>query len=123
MLHKLLHERFGSVFGGLAPYYLAQINNARQVTYTAIEMIDQPAPWHKGRLIFIGDAVHASPPYLAQGAAMAIEDAVVLGELIASGLPYREVAERFMQRRWPRAQFIRKTSLERNRQRYQAVHT
>ncbi len=119
VLHTLLHDRFGPVFGGLAPFYLEQIDDARQVTYTAIEMIDQPAPWNNGRLIFIGDAVHASPPYLAQGAAMAIEDAVVLGELIASGIAHDEVAAQFMLRRWPRAQFIRKTSLERNRQRYQ----
>lgn len=118
-LHTLLHDHFRPVFGGLAPFYLDQINEARQVTYTAIEMIDQPAPWHNGRMIFIGDAVHASPPYLAQGAAMAIEDAVVLGELIASGLTHDEVASQFMLRRLPRAQFIRKTSVERNRQRYQ----
>lgn len=119
ILHTLLHERFGPVFGGLAPFYLNQIRDARQVTYTAIEMVDQPAPWHKGRLVFIGDAVHASPPYLAQGAAMAIEDAIVLGDLIASDLPHDEVVAQYMHRRLPRAQFIRKTSLERNRQRYQ----
>ncbi len=118
-LHNLLRDRFGPVFGGLAPFYLDQITDAGQVTYTAIEMIDQPAPWHKGRLIFIGDAVHASPPYLAQGAAMAIEDAVVLGELVAAGLGHAKIAEQYMSRRLPRAEFIRKTSLERNRQRYQ----
>lgn len=118
-LHTLLHDRFHPVFGGIAPYYLDQITDAGQVTYTAIEMIDQPAPWHKGRLVFIGDAVHASPPYLAQGAAMAIEDAIVLGDLIAAGLGHDEVARQYMARRLPRAEFIRKTSLERNRQRYQ----
>lgn len=40
--------------------------------------------WSKGRVALIGDAAHASLPYLAQGAAMAIEDAVVLARSIAN---------------------------------------
>ncbi|KAM5344312.1 hypothetical protein ACJ41O_012849 [Fusarium nematophilum] len=36
-----------------------------------------------GRMVIIGDAAHATLPYLAQGAAMAIEDAVVLGEALS----------------------------------------
>ena len=39
-------------------------------------------PWHKRRLLVMGDAAHAVVPFLAQGAALAIEDAVVLGDLI-----------------------------------------
>lgn len=118
-LHTLLQERFRPVFGGLAPWYLDQINCPDQVTYTAIELVDQAPPWHHGRMIFMGDAVHASPPYLAQGAAMAIEDAVVLGELIGAGLPFERIITAYMARRVPRAEFIKKTSLERNRLRYQ----
>lgn len=38
-----------------------------------------PAPtWSRGRVALIGDAAHAALPYLAQGAAMALEDAVTL---------------------------------------------
>ena len=41
---------------------------------------DQPPAesWSRNRVTLIGDAVHAALPYLAQGAAMALEDAVVL---------------------------------------------
>ena len=39
--------------------------------------------WHHGRLVLIGDAAHATGPVWAQGVAMALEDAVVLGELLA----------------------------------------
>ncbi|KAL1792311.1 hypothetical protein ACET3X_008818 [Alternaria dauci] len=35
------------------------------------------------RMLVIGDAVHATLPYLAQGAAMAIEDAACLGSLLS----------------------------------------
>jgi len=34
--------------------------------------------WSRGRVALIGDAAHAALPYLAQGAAMALEDAVTL---------------------------------------------
>jgi 3-hydroxybenzoate 6-monooxygenase len=38
--------------------------------------------WHKGRVVLIGDAAHAPLQSLAQGASMAIEDGLCLGELI-----------------------------------------
>lgn len=34
--------------------------------------------WHKGRVVLVGDAAHAMTPTLAQGAAMALEDAKAL---------------------------------------------
>jgi len=41
-------------------------------------------PWHKGRIVLLGDAVHASTPHLAQGAGMAIEDGLVLAEELSN---------------------------------------
>lgn len=37
-------------------------------------------PWHRGRVILIGDAVHACPPLIAQGAAQCCEDAILLAD-------------------------------------------
>lgn len=37
-------------------------------------------PWHRGRLVLIGDTVHATTPHLASGAGIAIEGAIVLAE-------------------------------------------
>ena len=37
--------------------------------------------WHKGNTLLIGDAAHGTLPYLAQGAAMALEDAAALAKL------------------------------------------
>jgi 2-polyprenyl-6-methoxyphenol hydroxylase-like FAD-dependent oxidoreductase len=34
--------------------------------------------WHNDRLVLVGDAAHAASPAAAQGASMAIEDAVAL---------------------------------------------
>ena len=39
--------------------------------------------WHDGRILLIGDAAHPVLPYLAQGAALAIEDAAVVAEHFA----------------------------------------
>ena len=44
-----------------------------------------PAPWHRGRVVLIGDAVHVCPPTMAQGAAQSLEDAAVLAEVLAGG--------------------------------------
>jgi salicylate hydroxylase len=38
--------------------------------------------WHKGRVVLLGDAAHPTLQSLAQGACMAIEDGVCLGELV-----------------------------------------
>ena len=43
-----------------------------------------PLPrWTSGRLALLGDAAHATLPFLAQGAVMALEDAVVLSREVA----------------------------------------
>lgn len=44
----------------------------------------RPPAWTRGRVGLVGDAAHAMLPFLAQGAAMAIEDAVVLAARLAA---------------------------------------
>lgn len=41
--------------------------------------------WSDGPVTLLGDACHPTLPYMAQGAAMAIEDAFVLATLVSSG--------------------------------------
>ncbi|MGW3960951.1 FAD-dependent oxidoreductase [Amycolatopsis sp. NPDC005003] len=60
----------------------ATLTDASRVNYTLFETHVLPAPWHRGRVVLIGDAAHSCPPTLAQGGAQALEDAAVLTELL-----------------------------------------
>jgi 2-polyprenyl-6-methoxyphenol hydroxylase-like FAD-dependent oxidoreductase len=77
------------------------------VHYTLFESLVVPAPWHRGRVVLIGDAAHACPPTLAQGGAQALEDAAVLTELLLSRTVLDEVLwSAFTARRFDRAKTV-----------------
>ncbi|WP_428687295.1 FAD-dependent monooxygenase [Roseibium sp.] len=50
----------------------------------ALCSVDASGPWTHGQVALVGDAAHAMLPYMAQGAAMAIEDAAVLARHLPS---------------------------------------
>jgi 2-polyprenyl-6-methoxyphenol hydroxylase-like FAD-dependent oxidoreductase len=64
--------------------------------------------WHHGRLVLIGDAAHATGPVWAQGVAMALEDSLVLGELLATTPPehWTGVGVEFERLRRPRVDHV-----------------
>lgn len=83
-----------------------QITDPKGVIYRPLETLLLPAPWYKNRVLLIGDSVHATIPQLGQGAGLAIEDAVVLGELLATNDPLSTVLENFMKRRYDRCKMV-----------------
>ncbi|MDJ0929295.1 MAG: FAD-dependent monooxygenase [Gammaproteobacteria bacterium] len=64
------------------------------------------AQWTKGRATLLGDAGHPMTPFLAQGAAMAIEDGVVLARAVAASADWREALTRYEQARYERGTFV-----------------
>ncbi|MEL6912974.1 MAG: FAD-dependent monooxygenase [Pseudomonadota bacterium] len=64
-----------SVFGGPIA---ALIERAEKVHRWGLYHHALPRRWSAGRVVLLGDSVHAMLPYLAQGACMALEDAMVL---------------------------------------------
>lgn len=48
--------------------------------------VDAANPWVSDRIALLGDAAHAMLPFVAQGAAMAIEDAAVLADRLSKAL-------------------------------------
>lgn len=78
-------------FGDPVPKILAAARDM-VLLHHDIEEMDAPV-WGRGPTVLIGDAAHAMTPNLGQGAAMAIEDAAVLPEVIASDAPAEALRE------------------------------
>jgi len=108
-MDRILRERISEYAGPVAALR-EQITDPAAVVYKPMESMLLPAPWFKGRILLIGDAAHATTPHLAQGAAMAIEDAVLIGELLGTDVPVPALFEEFMARRYRRCQYVVETS-------------
>jgi 2-polyprenyl-6-methoxyphenol hydroxylase-like FAD-dependent oxidoreductase len=98
-------------YGGLVAEARAQMTDPDQVLVRPAEAILVPPPWYRGRVLLIGDAAHATTPHMASGACIAIEDAVVLAELLRSEQPVAALLERFMARRAERCRVVVDNSL------------
>lgn len=81
-------EELRRVYASFHPEARALLAACTEVTKSAL-YIRQPMPrWSVGRTTLLGDAAHPMVPFMAQGACMAIEDAIVLGRAldgVASG--------------------------------------
>ena len=86
--------------------YAAQITDDDAVVYKPLEWIFLEGDWHKGRIVLLGDAVHATTPHLGQGAGMAIEDAIVLAEELAEAAEPEEAFVAYRARRFERCRYI-----------------
>ena len=110
-LHTQMRDELAD-YGGLVATLAATLDDPAKVNYRPLEWLLAPAPWSKGRVVLIGDAAHANPPVLAQGAAMGIEDAIVLAEEVAAEGPVEAALARFANRRYDRVKFIVETSVQ-----------
>jgi len=70
-------------FGGNAGWIRDNMTRSDWINYRPLAAILQPKPWYNGRVVLLGDAVHATTPHLASGAGMAVESAIVLAEELA----------------------------------------
>ena len=85
----------------------SQIDENSQIIFRPLEGLLMPRPWSKGRVVLIGDAVHATTPHLASGACIGIEDAIVLAEEIGrSTKDVGAACAAFEQRRWERCRMV-----------------
>jgi len=89
----------------------AEITDDRGVVYRPLEALLVDGAWHKGRVVLLGDAVHATTPHLGQGAGMAIEDAIVLAEEIARHETPEAAFTAYRERRFERCRYIVESSL------------
>jgi 2-polyprenyl-6-methoxyphenol hydroxylase-like FAD-dependent oxidoreductase len=83
------------------------ITDAARINYTWFDRLLIQGPWNRGRALVIGDAAHSCPPTLALGAAMALEDASVLAELLLDhDRVDQDLFDEFLRRRLPRARAV-----------------
>jgi 2-polyprenyl-6-methoxyphenol hydroxylase-like FAD-dependent oxidoreductase len=106
--HAEVMRRFASWHEPIAAVAEATEENA--ILRNDVYYIDPLPRWTSGRVVLVGDAAHATTPGVGQGAAQAIEDAVVLADRLAgqSDLPLA-LAEYEAIRR-PRAEAVLKMS-------------
>ena len=83
-----------------------------EVTRSALHVRDPMPQWAKGRATLLGDAAHPMVPFMAQGACMAIEDAVVLARALDSDPEDIDAAlARYETERKPRTARVQESSL------------
>lgn len=96
-------------FGGHVPA-VAEVLRP-DVDLRSLQALLVPPPWHRGRTLLIGDAVHTTTPHIAYGVGIAIEDSVVLAELLAAG-DVEAVLAAFTDRRWERCKLVVESSVQ-----------
>jgi naringenin degradation protein FdeE len=102
---QLLAERL-QPFGSPLAELRATLNEGARINYRPLETLLLPSPWFQGRVLLIGDAAHATTPHSAYGCGLAVEDAVVLAELVEQGSPLPQLLEKFMERRFERCRVV-----------------
>ncbi|MBQ0952815.1 FAD-dependent oxidoreductase [Streptomyces sp. RK76] len=75
-------RRLTSSYGGHWPEITEHITDPAKVNYTWFDRLLVEGSWHRGRVVLVGDAAHCCPPTLAQGAALSLEDAWVLAQML-----------------------------------------
>jgi 2-polyprenyl-6-methoxyphenol hydroxylase-like FAD-dependent oxidoreductase len=75
-----------------------------------VYFLDPLPRWSAGRIVLLGDAAHATTPGIGQGAAQAIEDAVVLADELAGDGEAEDALARYEAVRRPRAELALKLS-------------
>jgi 2-polyprenyl-6-methoxyphenol hydroxylase-like FAD-dependent oxidoreductase len=89
-----------------------RMTDPESIHYTWFEWMLLDRPWYVGRVVLIGDSAHNCPPTLAQGAAQALEDALVLSESLITHEALDVALESFMDRRFRRARTVVEASVQ-----------
>jgi 2-polyprenyl-6-methoxyphenol hydroxylase-like FAD-dependent oxidoreductase len=99
-------------FSGLIGALRDGLSVKSSIIVRPLEAILLLRPWHRGRVLLIGDAVHATTPHLASGAGIAIEDALVLSEELGAPVSIEQALARFEERRWERCRLVVENSVQ-----------
>ncbi len=113
-------ERLGELFSEFADPAATLLDALPAASDIHVSTIEEVAldRWAHERVVLIGDAAHATSPNMAQGAAMALEDALVFTDCLQRipGIP--DAIAAFEARRRPRTDWVRAQTHRRDHTRY-----
>jgi 6-hydroxynicotinate 3-monooxygenase len=99
-----------AAFAGFHPQVQAVLEACPEVHKWALYERDPMSRWGKGRVVLLGDACHPMMPYMAQGAASAIEDGAVLARCLDACHGIKEAFLRYAATRQDRTARLQLTS-------------
>lgn len=101
------------IYRDFHPEARALLAACTEVTCSALHVRAPMPRWSEGRIVLMGDAAHPMVPFMAQGACMASEDAVVLSRAItdASFDTLPQALEAYASARIPRTTRVQEGSL------------
>lgn len=102
---RLLKERLAG-FEGRMGDIRDSIDGPEGIVYSPLIEVVLPKPWHRGRVIILGDAAHTAAPHLTQGAGMALEDAIVLADEITADASIQDALTAVADLRYDRAKLV-----------------
>jgi 2-polyprenyl-6-methoxyphenol hydroxylase-like FAD-dependent oxidoreductase len=79
----VMRDRVLAAFKGWHSPVEALVSNTAKIIRTAIYDVPSLPRWHVGRVMLLGDAAHAMSPASGQGASLALEDAMLVGQFLA----------------------------------------
>jgi len=106
-----------SEFADPATTLLDNLDDAADIHVSVIEEVALDC-WVRDHIVLIGDAAHATSPNLAQGVAMALEDALVLAHCLRDIRAIPDALAAFEARRRPRTDWVRAQTHRRDHTRY-----
>ncbi|ELR23057.1 FAD binding domain containing protein [Acanthamoeba castellanii str. Neff] len=77
-----LKARVLNMPGGWSPLAQRLVADTRHIVRGAVHDLPPLPRWYQGRAVLVGDAAHAVSPHSAQGACMALEDAMYLAKVL-----------------------------------------
>jgi 2-heptyl-3-hydroxy-4(1H)-quinolone synthase len=101
-------------FAEPVPHILSQLESFDPIHFSPIEEVVVHT-WSRGHVVLIGDAAHATSPNMAEGASMALEDALVLSRMLGSHHSIADALSAFNERRRARTQWVQQRTHRRDR--------
>lgn len=105
-------RRILAPFGGRIGEIRDALGAGSQIVYRPFFALLLPRPWHRARVVLIGDAVHATTPHLASGAGIGVEDAIVLAQELERQSDIDAALDAFTERRFERCRLVVENSVE-----------